>query len=82
MEKYKSIGFIGLGLMGVPMVENVIKKTGSDVRIYVNDVVEDPVKQLCDQYPDRVEKCDTAKAVANKSVCKKYSRPQISLSPC
>jgi 3-hydroxyisobutyrate dehydrogenase len=70
MEGYKSIGFIGLGLMGVPMVENVIKKTSSDIRIYVNDVVEDAVKQLCEQYPDRVEKCDTAKDIAEKSVCK------------
>ena len=71
MENYKSIGFIGLGMMGVPMVENVIKKTSDDMRIYVNDVVEDPVKQLCEQYPDRVESCQTAKEIAEKSVCKK-----------
>ena len=77
MENYKSIGFIGLGLMGVPMVENVIKKTNSNVRIYVNDVVEDPVKYLCDQYPDRVEKCETAKNIADKSVCKICFRPSL-----
>ena len=75
MDNYKSIGFIGVGMMGVPMVENVIKKTNDDVKIYVNDVVEEPVKQLCEQHPSRVESCSTAKAIADKSVCKRAHRP-------
>lgn len=70
MENIKSIGFIGLGMMGVPMVENVVKKTSDSTKIYVNDIVEDPVKQLCEQYPDRVESRKTAKEIADASVCK------------
>ena len=69
MDNIKSIGFIGLGMMGVPMVENVIQKT--DVKIFVNDVVEAPVKHLCDQYPNRVQSRSNAREIAEVSVCKR-----------
>ena len=72
MEDLKSVGFIGLGLMGVPMVENVISKTKEGTRVYVNDVVHAPVKQLCEKYPQRVEQCATAREVADKAVCKTF----------
>lgn len=38
------IGFIGLGIMGEPMCENIIKK--HDDTVYVYDVVEEKVQQL------------------------------------
>jgi len=80
MENIKSIGFIGLGMMGVPMVENVIKKTDNDTRIFVNDVVESPVRQLCEQFTTRVRSCANAKEVADNSVCKHISLFHVTIS--
>jgi hypothetical protein len=70
MGSYKSVGFIGLGMMGVPMVENLIRKSTEDILIYVNDVAEEPVKQLCEKYSDRVISRKTAKDIADVAVCK------------
>jgi pyrroline-5-carboxylate reductase len=71
MDDYQSLGFVGLGSMGVPMVENLIKKTSEITKVYVYDVVDDPVRQLCSQYPGRVEQGKNARNVAEKAVCKR-----------
>lgn len=68
MAKSKSIGFIGLGLMGVPMLGNLIKKSGSSTRFFVFDVDEDSVGRLCDEYSGLVERGQNARDVAEKAV--------------
>lgn len=67
--EYTSIGWIGLGLMGVPMVENLLIKTSESCQYHLFDVMTKPVEELCAKYPNRVHKCQSSKEVADKSVC-------------
>ena len=69
MASYNVIGFIGLGLMGVPMLENLIRKTESHVSFYVYDVVDEPVNHIIEQFPDRVKRGLNAKDIAAHAVC-------------
>lgn len=63
-----SVGFIGLGLMGKPMVQNLAKKLPSGTRIHVHDVVTAAIDELCNSYPDKVFRCENAKEVTEQSV--------------
>ena len=40
----KTIGFIGMGVMGLPMAKNVVKKSGCPVKGF--DVVEKQVRSF------------------------------------
>ena len=64
----KSIGFVGLGVMGYPMVENLAKKLPQLVNVYVFDVVTQPMHMLSLQTNGKVEPCGSAKNVADKAV--------------
>lgn len=65
---YMAVGFIGLGTMGYPMVDNLAKKLPSQTRIYVFDVSEEAMVRITTQYQGRVHSCHDAKEVAEKSV--------------
>lgn len=67
--EYTSIGWIGLGLMGIPMVETLIAKTPKSCQYYIFDVMAKPIDELCAKYPNKVHKCQSSKEVADKSVC-------------
>jgi hypothetical protein len=67
--EYKGIGFIGLGMMGVPMIENLIRKTPPTTHFHVFDVSDEAVRQLCEQYPERVQSAKTSREVAERAVC-------------
>ncbi|GME34950.1 hypothetical protein V501_10582 [Neofusicoccum parvum] len=62
-----SVGFVGLGVMGLPMVENLIKKLPADTRFYVFDVSKHAMEALSAQHPSQVEICSDAREVADKS---------------
>ncbi len=67
----KSIGFIGLGAMGKPMVMNLAKSLVPSSHIYLNDVVVDvmdEVIKLCTELPITIVKCANAKEVTERSV--------------
>lgn len=64
----KSIGFIGLGVMGYPMVENLAKKLPQPVNVYLFDVVTQPMHMLSLQSNGKVKPCGSAKDVADKAV--------------
>lgn len=66
----KNIGWIGLGLMGLPMATNLLKKTDSETKFYVYDVVQESIDKFAnlDEAKGRVEACGSAKEVADKSV--------------
>jgi 3-hydroxyisobutyrate dehydrogenase-like beta-hydroxyacid dehydrogenase len=76
--QYKSIGWIGLGLMGIPMVENLIKKTPESTLFHVYDVNETAVKEFIAKYPERSQLAQSSREVAEKSVCKR-TRAALSL---
>lgn len=82
MYEYKSIGFIGLGMMGVPMVENLLRKTPNATKFYIFDVVDEAVKELCSRYAERAEQAENAKDVADKAVSTRLVDPDThSLRP-
>jgi 3-hydroxyisobutyrate dehydrogenase-like beta-hydroxyacid dehydrogenase len=65
---FKTVGFIGLGAMGKPMLENLVKKLSTESQIYVFDVVEQVVDEVCKQAPDKLHKALSAKNVAEQAV--------------
>lgn len=69
-SSYSGIGFIGLGTMGYPMVENLVKKLPPSVQVYVFDVVNDSMMKLASENKDKVYACRHPKEVANNSVRK------------
>ena len=56
MPHYKTIGFIGLGVMGEPICRNLVKKSGSAVTVF--DLAPEPLARL------RAEGADVAGSVA------------------
>lgn len=68
MEDYKSIGFVGLGLMGKPMAGHLATKLPEATKIHVFDVVPKTIEELFQEYPDRIVQGTSAKDVADKSV--------------
>lgn len=69
LHEFRKLGFIGLGAMGRPMLSHLVKKLPEESRIWVYDVVEQVVDEVCNEFPDRVQKCISAKDVAEHVVC-------------
>lgn len=65
----KNLGFIGLGAMGKPMVEHLANKLPQESRIWIYDVVEEVVDEMCTAFPGRIYKATSAKHVAEQAVC-------------
>ncbi len=63
-----AIGFIGLGVMGFPMAENLVKKLPLSSTLYVFDISEDLIEKLCSVGQGRAYGCESAKDVSEKSV--------------
>jgi 3-hydroxyisobutyrate dehydrogenase len=57
MPQYKTIGFIGLGVMGEPICRNLVKKSGA--RVLAFDLAPEPMVRL------RAEGADVAASVAD-----------------
>lgn len=67
-ELPKSIGWIGLGLMGNPMIRNLLKKMSEDTQFFIHDVVRESVDKLVEEGKGRVHACESSVEVADKSV--------------
>ena len=67
----KNIGWIGLGVMGMPMATNLLKKMDERTRFYVYDVVQESIDHFVNlsEAGGRVEACGSSRDVADKSVC-------------
>jgi pyrroline-5-carboxylate reductase len=68
-HEFKKLGFIGLGAMGKPMLSHLARKLPEQSQIWVYDVVEQVVDEVCAEFPDRVFKGRNAKDVAQQVVC-------------
>ena len=66
----KKVGWIGLGLMGLPMATNLLKKMDPDTKFYVYDVVQESIDSFVNlkAAKGRVEACKNSREVADKSV--------------
>ena len=65
---HNAVGFIGLGAMGRPMVTHLAEKLPTESRIYVFDVAEKLVDELCAEFPQKLHKASSAKDVAQQAV--------------
>lgn len=64
----RNIGWIGLGLMGLPMARNLLEKMDKDTQFYVYDVVQESINTFVNDGQGRVHACASSKEVADKSV--------------
>ena len=68
LSSFKTIGFIGLGAMGKPMLTHLANKLPASSEIWVYDVVESVVDEVCSTFPNRVHKAVSSADVAEYSV--------------
>lgn len=73
----ESIGFIGLGAMGLPMARHLANKLPPETRIHVFDVAQEVMDKLCSEFPKKVFKSASAKEVAQLTV---RSLPSIEIT--
>ena len=64
-----NVGWIGLGIMGLPMVRNLLKQMDSSTNFYVYDVVRESIDKFVEDGQGRVHACGSSKEVADNSVC-------------
>ncbi|KAI1504558.1 3-hydroxyisobutyrate dehydrogenase [Biscogniauxia marginata] len=62
-----SVGFIGLGAMGKPMVTNLVRKLPAGSRVFVYDVVAAVMEELSASFPNKITKATNAKEVTEKA---------------
>lgn len=67
-DRIGNIGFIGLGLMGLPMVQNLIKKTPESTQFFIYDIVDDALTKFCDEHTTRVTAMKSSSDVAEQAV--------------
>ena len=77
---YSTVGFVGLGTMGYPMVENLVEKLPPSAKIFVFDVSKEALGRITMKSQPKVQACSSAKEVAEKSVCTSVSWDRI-MSP-
>ncbi|CAI6091685.1 hypothetical protein V2G26_012723 [Clonostachys chloroleuca] len=58
-ENHKTFGFIGLGLMGLPMCRNIAVKMSPNERILAFDIAQAPMEELAREYPGKVTACSS-----------------------
>jgi len=58
----KTVVVQGLGAVGYPLVEKYLSK--EEVDIFVTDILQDPIKKLMAQFPDRVKEIDPREVLA------------------
>ncbi|CAI6227867.1 unnamed protein product [Periconia digitata] len=64
---FKTVGFIGLGAMGKPMLMNLVNKLPSESQFFVFDVCEPAMDEICKQFPDQVFRRASPKHVAENA---------------
>lgn len=65
---FEKLGFIGLGAMGKPMVSHLANKLPQDSRIWVYDVAQQVLDDICAEFPEKIVKGASAKDVAQNVV--------------
>ena len=68
VEMPSTIGFVGLGIMGRPMAENLVKKLPPSSQLYIFDINKEVMKEVSSLGQGKVHVCTSAKEVAERSV--------------
>lgn len=66
----KAIGFIGLGLMGLPMARNLASKMSDGSEMYIYDISDTAMDSLTEgpDTPARIIKCASPAEVGSRAV--------------
>ncbi|KAK7445865.1 hypothetical protein CaCOL14_004883 [Colletotrichum acutatum] len=68
MNQPPSLGFIGLGAMGLPMASNLVAKVAKGSQTYVYDISESSMKKLVDQAKNAViTGCKSPREISQKA---------------
>ncbi len=79
-QSVSSVGFIGLGAMGLPMAKRICQGFTGGVQLFAFDILSANVDQLVNDHEDTVIRCNSVREVAEKSV---FFPPSRSLdTPC
>ncbi|KAJ5914887.1 hypothetical protein N7504_003770 [Penicillium tannophilum] len=62
-----SIGFIGLGAMGMWMADHLAEKLPPTTRLFIYDIITPLMNELYAKYPQKVVRCVSPKDVADQS---------------
>lgn len=65
----KSIGWIGLGTMGLPMARNLLRKLPVDTQFHVYDVSNECMTSFTSADSTRLHACENSADVARNAVC-------------
>lgn len=68
LSDFQKLGFVGLGAMGKPMATHLANKLPPESQIWVYDVVEKVVNDMCAEFPGRIVKGHSATDVAQHAV--------------
>ncbi|KAF2722999.1 hypothetical protein K431DRAFT_244130 [Polychaeton citri CBS 116435] len=63
----RTVGWIGLGNMGLPMITNLLEKMDDEVEFYVHDILPELTQKVIDKGNGRIHKCKNAREVADRS---------------
>jgi len=63
------VGWIGLGIMGLPMSRNLLGRMDNETQFYIYDVVQKSIDDFVEEGQGRVHACSSSKEVADRSVC-------------
>jgi 3-hydroxyisobutyrate dehydrogenase-like beta-hydroxyacid dehydrogenase len=72
--EFRTLGFVGLGAMGKPMLMHLANKLPEESRIYVFDLEEKLVDEVSANFPNKVFKGSSAKEVAQQVVSSAHIR--------
>lgn len=64
-EYAKTYGFIGLGLMGLPMCKNIASKASPGEHIRIFDLDEKAMDSIYDEFPSQITRCSSPADVAH-----------------
>lgn len=68
VTNYRNVGFIGLGNMGYPMVQNLAKKLPDATKVIIFDLNAQAMETLKTEYPSKIMKGKNAQEVFRQSV--------------
>ncbi|KAK5947775.1 hypothetical protein OHC33_011202 [Knufia fluminis] len=72
-NEYRNVGFIGLGVMGLPMAKNLARKLPDGTKVAVYDLSTAAMDELSQEFPNKIVKANNAREVFSHSVSRSYS---------
>lgn len=73
-----NVGFIGLGVMGYPMAQNLLSKLPTRSSMSIFDISDDTLSRFqADANSDHLSICKSSRQVAEQCVCTAFKFPSL-----